>query len=597
MQSTDSTVLYLRRLATLASLTLLAACGGGGGGPSAPAPLALTASTPANGASDVARSEAVRLTFSAALEPATVNAANLDIRELGSASALPATLSSAGPTATLTPTARLQPLTAYVARFGAGLRGSGGEAPAAAGSVGFTTEDRRWLATTLVENDDAASAAAPDAFGLGNRALAAWQQSDGTVTPIRVATHDGTDWSSPQRLRAEFLTEFPAQPNTFPATLPWVVADGDGNAFVFWVQQDAAASGSTVVYPRRVWVSRRAAGSNAWSAPQPLSRNALPDAQWFRATSAVAMHALEGHAIAAWEHREGDRARIYGARYTRSGGWSAAEMIDQMPIAGESIGFAAAAAPGGRFVLAWMENSAGFESRVWLRVYQPGSGWGTSYQAGAGGSPWPASRRASLTLALADDGKGWLLYTTYDGTRARLSAAPVDAAAAVPLGASQPVQTDATRDIVGATAAVNARGDLLAVWSDLSGDATAAEWRIFARLRRSGSDWSAPQQLDTVARSAGVGNLTAPRAALDGRGLALVLWTKILPNRTQRALSARFDGAAWRPTAELAQLPAPPAGDDSPPSRAFAMLGDGRALGLWQRWDGSRADLWSRLFD
>lgn len=598
MRSTDGSAVSLRRLATLAPLALLAACGGGGGGgPAAPGTLALTSSTPANGAAEVARSETVRLTFSAPLDAGSVNAANLEIREQGGASALPATLSFAGPTVTIAPTARLQPLTNYVARFGTGLRGTGGEAPAAAGTIAFTTEDRRWLAAGLVENDDAASAVSPDAFGLGSRALAAWEQSDGTVTSIRVAAHDGSGWGAPQRLRAEFLSEFPSQPNPYPAGIPWVVADAEGNAFAFWRQQDAAPTASGAVFPRRVWVSRRAAGSNAWSTPQALSRNAMPDAQWFRSTSAVSLHATEGHALAAWEHLEGGGPRVYGARYTRAGGWSAAESIDQMAIGGTSIGFALAAAPGGRFVVAWLENSAGFESRVWLRVYQPGSGWGTSYQAGASGSPWPTGRRAPLTLALADDGKGWLLYPLYDGTRARLFAAPVDAAAAVPLGASQALQTDTARDVISASAAINARGDLLVVWSDVSGDATTAEWRIFARLRPAGADWNGPQQIDTVVRSAGVGNLTVPRAAIDARGHAVVLWTKILPDRTQQALAARFDGAAWRSTAELAQLPAPPAGDNSPPSCALGMFGDGRAVGVWQRWEGSRTDLWSRLFD
>ncbi|MCS7100955.1 MAG: Ig-like domain-containing protein [Burkholderiaceae bacterium] len=589
---------FARRHTLAALAALLAACGGGG--TSGPAPLTLASSMPADGATDVARTEPVRLTFSAALDASTVNTANLSLREQDGATTVATMLSASGATVTMTPSGRLQPLTRYVVQFGTGLRGSGSEALAAAGSIAFTTADRAWLAASLVENDDTSSAAAPHAFGLGNTVHAVWQQSDGSVTSIRYAAHNGSGWTAPVRLRAEFLSEFPTQPNTYPALAPRVLADAEGNLFALWSQQDVATTSSGSIYPRRVWVARRAAGSSTWSTPQSLSRNAMPDTLWGGlGTSAATLHPTEGHAMAVWTHLEGGRNRIYGARYTRSSGWTAAELVDQMAIGGESRGLAAAAAPGGRFVLAWVESSEGFESRVWLRVYQPGSGWGTSFQVGNSGAPLPAAALSRLVLAIAPDGKGWLVYRHYDGARGTVFAAPVDATAAVAVtGAPQPISTDPTRDAAVSTAAINAAGDLVAVWNDVEGDLTDYQTRLFGRVRMAATgQWQGAQSLDTIVRSAGVGIGTVPEAEIDARGRAIVLWTKMLPDRTQRALAARFDARAWRPTAELASLPQPPEGIPSPPSRALGAFGDGRAVAIWQRWDGGRADLWARLFD
>jgi len=119
--------------ATVAISLVAAACGGGGGGgPSAPT---VTATNPADGATDVAITTNLSVTFSTAMNPTTTQAAF---------STTPATTCAfswnpAGTTLTCDPTNDLTPSTAYTVTIATTATNAGGTPLANAFGFGFTT--------------------------------------------------------------------------------------------------------------------------------------------------------------------------------------------------------------------------------------------------------------------------------------------------------------------------------------------------------------------------------------------------------------------------------------------------------------------------
>ena len=86
---------------------------------------AVSAVNPAGGAAGVALAATVAVTFSEAVNPATVSAATVALQRTGDGAAVAATVAydQAGRTATLTPAAALQPATAYTVRVTGGSAG------------------------------------------------------------------------------------------------------------------------------------------------------------------------------------------------------------------------------------------------------------------------------------------------------------------------------------------------------------------------------------------------------------------------------------------------------------------------------------------
>ncbi len=124
-----------------------------------------------------------------------------------------------------------------------------------------------------------------------------------------------------------------------------------------------------------------------------------------------------------------------------------------------------------------------------------------------------------------------------------------------------------------ARVALDPDGGAVAVWQRLD---SGGEFRVQAVTRPADGDWSAVETLSDAGQSA-----QRPRVALDGDGDALAVWQ-------------RFDGsnhriqASYRPA--TAGFGAPDTISDAgeaavSPDVAFA--GDGGALAVWQRFDGS----------
>jgi hypothetical protein len=130
-------------------------------------------------------------------------------------------VSSAGTTATFTPTRNLSLATPYTATVSVDVTDTAGLPLGADYSWNFTTRDGVWGSAQLAETDNA-----------GN-ALAVWSQSDGTrqnsYNILANRFTPATGWGTAQLIETD---------NTREAVSPHVAVDSSGNALAVWSQFD-----------------------------------------------------------------------------------------------------------------------------------------------------------------------------------------------------------------------------------------------------------------------------------------------------------------------------------------------------------------------
>jgi hypothetical protein len=117
---------------------------------------------------------------------------------------------------------------------------------------------------------------------------------------------------------------------------------------------------------------------------------------------------------------------------------------------------------------------------------------------------------------------------------------------------------------VAAQVAGDARGDLLAVWTDVTG----ASQRIRAAFRPAGGRWRVPVYISPAGEQASV-----PKAALDMRGRALVVWTAYSSVSFSVESASRATSGGWSHAVTVAR------GVSGDPD--LAMNAGGRALVVW----------------
>jgi methionine-rich copper-binding protein CopC len=122
-------------------------CGGGGGGGGG-SPPTVVSTTPANGATSVALSAALTVTFSEAMDCSTITTATLGATFAGNSVA--GTVACTGTQATFTPSAPLAPDANYTAAVQTGAKSGSGVALAALFSWSFTTSGVAGSAPTVV---------------------------------------------------------------------------------------------------------------------------------------------------------------------------------------------------------------------------------------------------------------------------------------------------------------------------------------------------------------------------------------------------------------------------------------------------------------
>jgi hypothetical protein len=222
---------------SVALLTLtLAACNGedgaGGADPDDVTPPSIVSTLPVAGASGVAQSTAVAVTFSEAVIPVDGGAATLSL----SAATLPepvtvaGTVTIAGPVVTFTPAAPSAPLplaTLFTARVEVGLTDLSGNALAAPFTFTFTTEPAPWPGTRQLGTPAADTGNSVTTDGAGN--IYVTGKTGGDLT---VPSFGGNDFFL-AKFNSLGTLEFTTQAGTLAIDEAFAVAvDGTGNSYV-----------------------------------------------------------------------------------------------------------------------------------------------------------------------------------------------------------------------------------------------------------------------------------------------------------------------------------------------------------------------------
>lgn len=303
----------------------------------------------------------------------------------------------------------------------------------------FTTASG-WDVAELIEADDAGDATDPRvAVDSSGNAVAVWQHDDGTRFNIRANRYAaGAGWGADQLIETD---------NAGAATRAAVASDGSGNAVAVWQQSDGTRT--------NLWANRYTPGGG-WAGATLIENDNVGHAR----TPAIALD-VDGNAIAVWEQHDGTRYNIQSNRYVAGSGWAGAELIETSN-AGTARDAVVAMDGDGNAIAVW-EQTDGTRYNVVANRYSVSGGWGTAQLIetdNSGGARDPAIGFDASMNAI-------VVWSSLDDTRDNIWSNRYVAGSG--WGNAQLVETDNTGDAGAPAVAVNAGGEAFAAWQHFDG--------------------------------------------------------------------------------------------------------------------------------
>lgn len=516
------------------------------------APLTVASSSPASGAVEVDRSAALTLTFSAPINAATANGANITL--VGNTGNHAIALAVSGTTITVTPQIRLLPNAGYSLIVSTAVRGTGGEQPNASFQTGFTTRDGVWQTAQLIDTDNAGDASAPEiAVAPFGTAHAVWYQFDGVRNNIWSSQFVPlTGWAAAAQIENDNVTGM---------SLPRIAVDSNGNAISVWQQ---SGGGNNILANRFGFGLGGGWGAHLGIDADPgfasvadvkFDSNGNAIAVW-RQTDGVRYHVMAnryvvgigwglavaveadntadalsprvavdpaGNAIAVWYKSDGTRTNIWANRYT-SLGWGTPALIET-DNAGDArfpeIGVDSA----GNAIVVWQQSNGSYNS-VWANRYSVATGWGTAVTIES-----QTAYANTPDIAIDRNGNAIAVWTQGNPTRSNIWMNRYSIATG--WGTESAIETG-DFDSSLAKVAIDPSGNALAVWQRLQQGGAIAD--IWASRFNARSGWSAPAQIETD----NAGTALNSRIVIDSRGNALAVWMQSDGIRTN-IWANRFD--------------------------------------------------------
>jgi hypothetical protein len=351
-----------------------------------------------------------------------------------------------------------------------------------------------------------------------------------------------------------------------------IAMDPQGNAIAVWVQSEA-----TGVSGSRVWANRFTP-SQGWGTAERIEANQEADA---RGTD-VAVDP-KGNALAVWRlwNAEGDPTDTFWAnRFTPSAGWETEDRIEHNDQG--SAGYPKVAMdPQGNATAVWPQWS-GTRDNVWSNRFTPADGWGTAERIEAN------TEHDAWQLQVAMDSQGnaiavWATAVTEQSSDVieifeyyiwsnRFSPTA---------GWANPERVDEHEDNASnPQIAMDARGNAVAVWEHIAGRST----HIWSNRFIPSSGWETPVRIDGV--DDGGHRAWFPQVAFDAQGRALAVWFQWGGIWSNRCTPTGEWGTPEPISDELNTISSP----------ALAMSSRGIAMAGWQHWDGERNNLWASRF-
>jgi hypothetical protein len=375
----------------------------------------------------------------------------------------------------------------------------------------------------------------------------------------------------------------------------------DGSCMVLWTRFSSVPLGADGIYAARL-----TAGGNWEAVAQLSSRGQSP---------ALGMDAA-GNAIAIWEARDaadGDRFKVFAARFTPAGGWAAPVVISTTPLLdGAGVSGLAVSANGTAVALIGQFLNDAQTTRGVYAARFDGSAWsapvklnaqreygrgdvviddqgratvifedsdGLLYEATSSGGAWTPQARLETSAIEADgrrlavdaDGRVWLAWEAFNASKEYVLQLRHRAAA----GAWSTVESvTASTDGADALFAAGPGGRLLASYNAPDPAAPSAPYAVWSREYIVGTGWTAAARASPAASS-------DPRIRLlayDRSGSAVVVWDDVLTCCSGRLTGNTFNTVAGWSVARVLQ-----AYDERLDSVAAALSGAGTGAIVWSR--------------
>jgi hypothetical protein len=229
------------------------------------------------------------------------------------------------------------------------------------------------------------------------------------------------------------------------------------------------------------------------------------------------------------------------------------------PAGGTAVNSQVAVGANGNALVVWQRLDGDNNWRIQARRRSASGSLGAVQTLSAAGQ-----NAENPQLALDAHGNVLVVWQRYDGTNTRIQARRHSAS-----GAWGGVQTlsVAGQDADFSQVAVDPNGNALVVWRRYDG----ADYRIQARRRSASGTWSGVRTLSAAGQSA-----LEPRVAVDPNGNALVVWDRYDGANTQIQVRRRSASGTWSAVQTISAGNGP----------SLAVDSNGNALVVWQRLDG-----------
>jgi hypothetical protein len=337
----------------------------------------------------------------------------------------------------------------------------------------------------------------------------------------------------------------------FAGEEPQVAVDAMGGAVAVWHQASHLGGPGD-----NVWSNRCCSSGGEWGTAELLETNDVGDALW--PTVAVDPG---GSGIAVWQQSDGTRSSIWANRFTPSGGWGSAELIEA-DDAGDAVRPRVAVDSKGNAIAVWQQNDGTLEN-IWSNSYTPGVGWGSPELVETD----DAGDALGPRVAVSPSGDAVAVWHQARSSRSIIFASRTQFGGS--WGPPRPIDDVNSSDAKWPFIAIDSSGNATAVWKVLWDADHYGVW----------SNRSGPNDVWEEARPikddlSGVGS---PRVAMDSNGNAIAVWRQRFDATRSNVWASR--SAAKGDWESAALIGAENAGGAGPPR--LAIDPSGNALAVW----------------
>jgi len=517
--------------------------------------LTLTSSDPADNATSVTRSATPTLTFSAALNRATVSDTRIVLRSAAGTQKMG--FSVVDEQLKLSPTTALLPFTHYTLDV-AGVRSIDGDALAAPLTIDFTTRDGAWKTPTLIEHNAAYATDPRIAASAKGNVFVLWLQHNGSNYSAWANRYlPNIGWG--QAVALEGTHEF----DSFD---PTIAVDKNGNALALWDRYDGTHWS--------VYADRYTVGAG-WSGAQVITNSVASSG-----TIPEVAFDNNGNAIAVWAQYADDGTQsIIADRYAVGSGWSAPVVINDGDDATNQLSARIDFDAQGNAIAIWQANRNGV-TLIWSNRYVAGGNWGTPQIIQSD----QTTNAFSPQLDVGDNGDAIAVWEQADNVYASRYVVGSGWSAATVLSSTNGY---------GPQVAVNGKGDAIAVWTQVivtnnGSEIPSTRGIIWGSRYTTGGGWEAA----TLLQSPNGFSADSPQITIDANGNGLAAWNQF-NGSVYRIYTTRYQVNVGWSARQLIDTPAT-VGSFTP---QLDIDGTGNVFATWEQNDGTGTQsIWANRF-